>query len=249
MLHQGWAVNPGTPENARLEEAAYDCRGGESVPRGMAEIRMDPFGPEPLIGIDILPVPRRRIIRLELDCSSYDSANRDVSDRMLADIMSRARDYGATADTVLHLELTGRLNLLKAGFDPAALAGKLENAVPVLAVDVSLARLNVETEPGSTETANLDGLSRDTLERRSIGQLLSEAPIAGLEDCTDPLVDLIIALKEDVRRGAAPEEVLDRLARSPEVGDLAQRQTRMREESESDAGLSEAAASGGGDRT
>jgi exonuclease SbcD len=216
MNFQGWAVNPGTAENIRLEEADYDQRAGEKIGRGMAELNIDSSTLIPQFDVSILPVPRRRMEIIRFDCSPYTGKN--LSEKIRADLLERARALEVTSQTVIRVELSGELNLKRAGLDVVELAGFLETELNVLAADISLTNLNAM--PTSVGNGSGDGVvqSREALERQAISQLLTDTPLDRLAENQLPeLVELFMGLKEDVRHQTRPEDILDRLARHPAV--------------------------------
>lgn len=246
-IYEEWAVNPGTAENVRLEECEYDKRGHETVARGMAEAIIDDSGTPPRVRATILSVPRRPVVTVRLDCTPYRSMAREVPERILQDVLERARSAGTTPDAVLRLELEGLLNLQHAGLDPLELARQIENHLPATAADVSLNRLNL----GLGDTAGPDGeesLPREALERQALSKLIEDAPLPGLEEHGSELVELFMDLKEDVRRRTPAEDILDRMARSGAVHALSQAYADARSENLRDDARAEAAAAGtGGD--
>jgi DNA repair protein SbcD/Mre11 len=247
MNYQSWAVNPGTAENIRPEETYYDQRAGTKIARGMAELIIDTSALIPQFEVSILPVPRRRVEILRFDCAPYTGKN--LSEKIRAGLLEQARTLEITPQTVIRVELSGELNLQRAGLDLVELASFLETELTVLAADISLTHLNSISV--STGDGGGDGMvqSRESLERQAISQLLGGSPLDKLpEDRLPELVELLMGLKEDVRHQTRPEDILDRLARHPAVQHL----TRIyRDERESPAEVQRevAVTANGGERS
>lgn len=217
-LNYGWAVNPGTAENIRLEEAGYSKNG---APRGMAEIIIDESA-EPVVKANILPVPRRPIVNLDFDCTAL--TGRNIGEKIQDHLLLKLRSLNPSPETIARINLTGALNLTRAGMDPTALAAFLEEQVPVIAADIVLTHLNQPSSAEQADAAQDTLFSRETIERQAIHQLLHDTPIPQLDDETLPeIVDLFMNLKEDVRGEMSPEDILDRLNRHPVVGILSQK--------------------------
>lgn len=237
-LHHGWAVNPGTAENIRLEEAGNHK---SPAPRGMAEITIDDSGSETVFSAEILPVPRRPVVNVDFDCTAL--SGRNLADKIYQELLKYIRTLDVTPETVLRVHLTGSLNLARAGLDPAELAAFLEEQVPVIAADIVLSQLN------QLLTAELSGepeellLSRESIERQAFAELLHDTSLPGLDDGVVPeLVELLMNLKEDVRQEASAEEILDRLNRHPVTDRLTRKLTEEREQEQEST---EEVASGG----
>lgn len=223
MAHEGWAFNPGSAENVRLEECRYDKdHQGNDTARGMVWVEMDTNSVTPLQRAEILPLPRRPVVTLRYDCSPYGNKNRGAVTAIRDDIIMQLHALEVDGETAVRLELYGQINIGKVGLEPETLALELEQALPALAVDINMTGLELFTG----RQANTGGIevtqSRDALERTTIAGLLEEQPLAGLEDCGTELSDLFYMFKEDVKAGVKPEDILDRLARSPLAGRLTQ---------------------------
>ncbi|HOP74799.1 MAG TPA: metallophosphoesterase [Bacillota bacterium] len=228
-LHHGWAVNPGTAENIRLEEAGNYKN---PVARGMAEIIVDLSGSEPVFTAEILPVPRRPVVNVDFDCTSL--SGRNLADKIHRELLEYIRTLNVAPETVLRVYLTGSLNLARAGLDPAELAAFLEEQVPVIAADIVLTQLNQPLVAELAEEAEDLLLSRENIERQAFTELLHDISLPGLDDEAVPkLVQLLMDLKEDVRQEASAEEILDRINRHPVTDHLARKLTEEREREQS----------------
>lgn len=243
--YQGWAINPGTAENIRLDEAAYDGATGE-IPRGMAVVTIEPDGLFPQVKAAILPVPRRPVRRITLDCSGIEG--RKAAGLIEDHIRKAAHQAGVTPEMVLQVDLEGLISLERTGLNLEALAAGLEADLPVRAVEIGLTSeavgngLMIEGEPADP------GISRETLEREALRQLLAQSPLDKTEEQDIPsLVELMMDLKHDVRQQARPEEILDRLARHAVVQNMAGLLVRERESADEPQAEVAVAADGGGE--
>src|SRR5262249_41930985 len=80
MLYDGWACNPGSPENCELAEAHYDRpKNGRATPRGYACVEIDPSSTRPLCSVEIRTNPRRPIVTLDLDCTPFGNKLKDAA--------------------------------------------------------------------------------------------------------------------------------------------------------------------------
>ena len=224
-LHHGWAVNPGTAENIRLEEAGNPVN---PIPRGMAEITVDCNGSKPVFTAEILPVPRRPVVDVHFDCTPL--SGRNLSDKIRRELLEYIRTKDVTPETVMRVHLTGSLNLARAGLDPVELAAFLEEQVPVIAADIVMTQLNQPLAAELSGVPEESVLSRESIERQAFAELLHDTPLPGLDDGAVPdLVQLLMDLKEDVRLEVSAEEILDRINRHPVIGHLARKLTEERE--------------------
>ena len=236
----GWAINPGTAENIRLEEARYDMRAGLPVPRGLAAVTFNTTQQSSVPAVSMIAVPRRPVLKVELDCSRL-TKQKNLGEQVKLNIMEQARIIGVTPETVLQVELTGELDLQRAGLDSAELAESLETELPVLAVEISLTDLNLPLNlSGAVEDSA--GITREALEKQAVLELLKKSALENLNDQQESLADLMFALQEDVRHQISPEDILDRLARHPAVSILA---ASYAEQRRSESAQTEVAAIGG----
>jgi exonuclease SbcD len=219
IRYHDWAINPGTAENVRLDEAAYDGASG-SIPRGMAVLSIEPDTLFPEVQVEIVPVPRRPVRKIKVDCTAWNG--RKAGEKIEQGVLEMTRALGVSPDTVLQVELEGIANIERTGLNIDALIARLEEEIPVFAAQIDLV--------GSQTPVRLEGveeespaLSREALERDAISKLLTDSPLEPLDEAeTSELVELIMALKEDVRHQARCEEILDRIARHAVVRSLAE---------------------------
>ena len=229
MNYHNWAVNPGTAENIRLEEAAYGLKGGGTLNRGMAMVKIDTEALLPQPEVSLLSTPRRSVKVTHFDCSPFTGKN--LTEKITTGLEEQIRNLDLTPQTVVKAELEGWLDPQRAGLDPLELAALIEKDLGLFAVEIGLTGLNSFLSSGREVDVDSPALSRDELERQAIMGLLGESPPGGLpEDRWPDLAELFMNLKEDVRYQKKPEDILDRLARHPAVQELAALLTKEREE-------------------
>ena len=227
MILNNWAVNPGTAENIRLEEASYGLSGHGDA-RGLALLRLDLAGLFPQIAVEILPVPRRPVQLLRQDCSGLTGSR--AGEQLKTALLATARNAGVTPQTVIRVELSGELNLQRAGIDLAELAGFLEKELPVCAAELSMGTSDLSVGIGSGLELPGTGETREAIERQAIMDILAAGPPEFVEPQQLPdLTELFMQLKEAVRREEPAEEIVDRLARHSVVQELARKYTAIRE--------------------
>lgn len=219
MNHGGWAVNPGSPENVRLEECRY-----EGQPRGMALVEIDPASPQPLVKAQIISPPRRKVYTQRYDCSPHGNKIKRAMDGIQADIETRLRELGVEPEAALRLELIGTVNLGRIRLDTEALAQYLEENVPLKAVEVNSGALLLTQRESSPGDDAITLPSRETLELAAMEELVANNPLPGLEEETSQLARLFYQLKEDVRTQASVQEIREKLECSPLVRQFAAQQ-------------------------
>ena len=215
MVYEGWAINPGSPEHIRLEESRYDGK-----PRGLAVVEIDPQSDNPLQRAEILAVPKRQVLTVNYDCTPHSNRTKRAMELISEDIAKKLRELGAGPEAAVRLELTGSVNLGRIRLDTAALAEYLEQQVPVQAVEVNSAGLQLATNATSNELAAAAATSRETLELQAIHGLLAEKPLPGLEEQVESLARLFYHFKEDVRQHVSAQEIRERLNSSELVDRL-----------------------------
>ena len=146
-------------------------------------------------------------------------------------LLATARNAGVTPQTVIRVELSGELNLQRAGIDLAELAGFLEKELPVCAAELSMGTSDLSVGIGSGLELPGTGETREAIERQAIMDILAAGPPEFVEPQQLPdLTELFMQLKEAVRREEPAEEIVDRLARHSVVQALARKYTAIREE-------------------
>ena len=151
MCHGDWACNPGSPENCDVSEASYDFDfDGKSVPRGYVALEIDAAQRQKPIHLEIRSNPRRPVHRLALDCSPFGNKTRDGAAAFVQAAVKRIQAAEASPQSVIHLRLTGRLNLNRIALDQAMASNEIETQAGVFAVAIDVSSLNVgETPAGS----------------------------------------------------------------------------------------------------
>lgn len=227
LCYQDWAVNPGTAENIRLEEAEYGYKEGRELPRGLAVVRVDPGQETPEFRVELRPTPRRPVREITLDCSPFTGKNAGA--KIGQALLRQAAQMQMAPVTVLRVCLEGELNLERAGLDLKELAAMLEQKIPVAVVECILGGMNHLVSQTEDVDAAENRLARETLEQNAVYQILRETPPEGVaEEELLELAELFLAFKEDLRQEARPEEILERLAGHRVVQNLAERLTQER---------------------
>lgn len=207
---RSWAINPGSVENCRLDEAA---RPG---PRGYAEIEIDP---KALPGMErvsaaIKDLPRRPVAVVELDISPMGNKTRRGVEAIAEAALEALKAQKLAPETAVRMLLTGELNIGRIALDPERLGVELSTAAGVAAVEVSTERVCYFTGRGS---ANQPLLNRSTaeIERAALDEILHERPPEDLDERLADVAALAIDLRGRVERGVTPEAVLEMLEQSP----------------------------------
>ena len=205
MLHGGWACNPGSPENCDLREAAYD---GE--PRGFAWIELAPGGDA---RVTIGRNPRRPVITLELDGTPFGNKLKDGPGALVNAATKLIVGSLIPPGAVVQLRLIGSINLNRVALDLETLAVAIAQATGAFAVALDASGVNVA---GLAAGANDDaGLSRETLERQAILDLVRDEPLWGLDAERPAIADLFFELKEAVRERRGAEEIAQTIDTHP----------------------------------
>jgi DNA repair exonuclease SbcCD nuclease subunit len=212
MLHEGWACNPGSPENCDVREAAYD------EPRGFAVLTIDPSRRDLPATIDVRGNPRRPCIRLNLDCTEFGNKLKRGAEALVDAAVDLIKAQRADAAAIIDLRLTGILNLDRIALDQAASCAEIERAAGVCAVIMDTTGLNIRTGEGEGAATALDQhLSREDMEKTAIARLVQEENLWGLEGRQAEFASLFYELKEHVRLGRSAEDVAELISQSPLV--------------------------------
>jgi DNA repair exonuclease SbcCD nuclease subunit len=214
---QPWAINPGSPENCRLEES------GQPQPRGWAEVELDPKALPGLSlqRVEICDCPRRTVLRIELDISAFGNKLKAGVEAVTAAALKALQARKHPADAAVRLILKGELNIGRIAIEPSALGLALAAQAGVAAVEVNTDDLKLYTGRGGAERPLLN-LSTAEIERQALEEVLKLRPPADLEDRLPEAAQLAVQLRELVARGTGPEAVLELLEQSPLPARLAE---------------------------
>jgi DNA repair exonuclease SbcCD nuclease subunit len=212
-----WAVNPGSPENCRLEESAYPG------PRGWAEVVLDPKALPglKLARVEIRDCPRRPVLPIELDVTPYGNKLKAGAEAIAAAALKAIAAGKPTPETVVRLLLRGELNIGRVPIEPAALGLVLAAQAQVAGVEVNQEALKLYTGrlgPGQP----VEGLSTAQIEKLALEEVLRERPPDGLEERLGEAAQLAARLRELVAQQAGTEAILEELERSPLPAAVAQ---------------------------
>ena len=213
MVYEGWACNPGSPENCEVSEARYDRdRAGRPVPRGFACVEIDADRRDGGARIEVRSVPRRPVLEVELDASPFGNKLKQGAEAVASAVARKIRDAAPSAETAVMVRLTGRLNLRRVALDAVELGDAVARDAGVLAVGVDLTGINEGGgADGTTGADDAENVSRADLERAAVRALVSESEFSGLAEGTDALADLLLELKDGVQRGRSGEELAERI--------------------------------------
>lgn len=211
MLHEGWACNPGSPENCDLTESSYDRdRRGQPTPRGYAWVELDPASPAPLQKVEIRANPRRPVLQLELDCTPFGNKLKDGAAALEKAACQLIRQRQATGETVISLRLAGRINIGRLALDLAVAARNIEQAAEVLAVAFDASTINLDGV-SAAEAPGGEALSREQIERAAIRQRVEEEHLWGLDGEQEAVANLFYELKEGILSRKSVEELAERI--------------------------------------
>ncbi len=138
MKHGDWACNPGSLENCEVREAA------QAGPRGYAVVELDPRCREKPVAIEIRDNPRRQCHRLTLDCTPFGNKLKKGAEALVDAAVDLIQAQRASAEALIDLQLTGKLNLDRIALDQASACAEIEKAARVRAVALDTTGLNVE---------------------------------------------------------------------------------------------------------
>jgi exonuclease SbcD len=205
-----WAVNPGSPENCRLDEST------QPGPRGWAEVELDPKALPglSLSHVEIRDCPRRPVLRLELDITPLGNKLKAGVDAVAAAARKALEARKHAPESVVRLFLKGELNIGRVAIEPIELGQALAAQAGVAAVEVNLEAVKLYTGRGNASQPLLN-LSTAEIERQALEEVLRLRPPEELENCLPEVAQLATQLREQVARGAGPEAVLEMLEQSP----------------------------------
>jgi hypothetical protein len=217
MIHEGWACNPGSPENCDLQESLYDQdKRGNTHSRGYALVEIDPTGKKPLRELQIRSNPRRPVAHLTLDCTPFGNKLKDGArflEQAAAKLIIEAK---VTSDAAVALRLTGKVNLDRIALDVQTAAQNIQEAIGVKAVALDATSINLGA-PGPNQGDADSAMSREDIERASIRSLVEEEHLWGLDGEQEAIANLFFELKEGVRTGQTDEELAELIQVSPLV--------------------------------
>ena len=213
MVHDGWACNPGSPENCDLREAGYSQgKDGKDVNRGYAVVEIDPIDPNKPVSLQLRSNPRRPICRAALDCTPFGKKLKGGAAALVnaaAEVIEKLRPG---SDAVIDLRLLGNLNLNHLALDQAGISSEICRASGVFAVSLDATQLNLADGADGSGSAASEGLSREEMERQAIRKITSEELLWGLAAEREAFATIFFALKEAVRSGKGPDVIAELIA-------------------------------------
>jgi DNA repair exonuclease SbcCD nuclease subunit len=222
MLYDGWACNPGSPENCDLNEAHYDRdKEGNPRPRGFAWGEIDPAAEagKRLVKLEIQSNPRRPVYHLALDCSPFGNKLKDGAAALEKAAGQRIVEQQAPASAAVVIRLAGKINLGRMALDLPETARRIQEGTGVKAVTLDASGINLEGF-GPSAVASEGDLSREDIERAAIRNLVSGEHLWGLETEDEAIAGLFFELKEGVRRNQSVEELAERIQLSPLIAKI-----------------------------
>ena len=209
MVYEGWACNPGSPENCELNEARYDRDpSGNPRPRGYAILEIDPSFPTPLRSLEIRSNPRRPVLQLSLDCSPFGNKLKEGVTALETAACKLIGAHAAPLDAAVELRLVGKINLARLALDLRITAQNIEKGAEVKAVTLDVTGINLgDALPGATP--ELTHLSREEIERGAIRALLQDEHLWGLDGEQETIARLFFELKEAVRANRPIEHLVE----------------------------------------
>ena len=211
MIHDGWACNPGSPENCELAESRYD-----ESPRGYAWVEIEPAAKPALRKVEIQSNPRRPVVHLSLDCTPFGNKLKDGAGALEAAACNLLEERLTPRRAAVALRLTGKINLGRMALDLQIAAQNIEKASGVVAVALDATGINLD-EIGSGENADAAALSREEIERASIRALVDAENLWGMDGEQERIANLFFELKEGVRARKSAEELAEQIQASPLV--------------------------------
>jgi DNA repair exonuclease SbcCD nuclease subunit len=211
MIHDGWACNPGSPENCDLHESHYDLgKSGVTLPRGYAWVEIEPASDKPLRALEIRSNPRRPVIHLSLDCTPFGNKLREGAAALEKAACERIAQSNASKNAAVDLRLAGKINLGRIALDLQIAAQNIEQVAGVAAVALDATAINLDgafrgENPGDA------ALSREEVERASISNLVEEEHLWGLDGEQAAIANLFLELKEAVRNGRSEDEMAEQI--------------------------------------
>lgn len=223
MLHDGWACNPGSPENCDLNEARYGIDSeGQDQGRGYAVVEIDPKLESPLISIDVRSNSRRPCHRLDLDCTPFGNKTKRGVEAFVEAAGKAIKDLIPSAEAIIDLRLNGSLNLKRIALDPTLAAIEIAEKTEVFAVAIDTTRLNLGTAKAGGDEDLGDGISREELERSALSTLLEDENLWGLGEERQNFAELFFELKEGVLHEQTTDQLAEQIAISPLVARVVQ---------------------------
>jgi DNA repair exonuclease SbcCD nuclease subunit len=215
MLHEGWACNPGSPENCDLNESLHDRdKDGAPRSRGYAWVEIDLSSEKPTTRIEIRSNPRRPVFHLNLDCTPLSEGLNEGTAALERAASGLIAENAVPTNAVVALRLAGKANFGRLAFDLEAVARNIETAANVTAVSLDLSATELE---GLSSTGDNVGtnFSREEIERGAIRGLVEEERLRGLDEERETVANLFFALKEAVRTNKSVEELAELVNVSP----------------------------------
>jgi len=204
-----WAINPGSPENCRLDEA--EIKG----PRGWVELDLEPNALPglALLHAEVKDCPRRPVVRMDIDVTPFGNKLKEGPEAIVAAAVKLLEQKKVGGDAVVRLFLTGELNIGRVAIEPTSMGTAIAAQARVTGVEVELADLKLFTgRPGEKRAA--DNQTNAEIEHQALEELLRERPPEGLEDRRAETVELYVKLKDAIARRAGPEAILELIENS-----------------------------------
>lgn len=215
MVYEGWACNPGSPENCELNEARYDRDPSGNVrPRGYAWLEIDPAAAAPLRSVEIRSNPRRPVFQINLDCTPFGNKLKDGVAALQEAACKLIAGQLAPPQAAIDLRLVGKINLGRIALDLRVAGQQLERAAGVTAVALDASGINLgETAPGAAPQQ--PELSREEIERGAIRTLMQDEHLWGLDGEQETIARLFFELKEGIRANRPVEHFVELIQLSP----------------------------------
>jgi len=217
MVHEGWACNPGSPENCELTESYYDRdKADNPCPRGYAWVEIDPSAEKPLQKLEVRSNPRRPVFHLSLDCTPFGNKLKDGVAALEKASCKLIAENQVPTEAAVVLRLTGKVNLARLALDLQIAAQNIEQAAAVKAVCLDASTINLG-DAGFGAGGGEAILSREDIERASIRSLVDDEHLWGLDGEQESIANLFFKLKEGVRSSKSKEELAELVQLSPLV--------------------------------
>jgi exonuclease SbcD len=215
-VHDGWACNPGSPENCELRESLNDAKkDGTTNPRGYARIVLD-VPAKTISELEILSNARRPCFHIKLDCSPFGNKLKNGMGAIEDAAFKAMQEGGAIAGAVVELHLSGTINLSRVGFDAGTLAVNLESRLELIAVAIDISQINLEGF-GLVAGIGNESMSRTEIEQAAILKLVTDESMWGLTANSSDIAALFYELKEGVRTCTDSEVLTEKVLGSPLV--------------------------------
>lgn len=203
MIHDGWACNPGSPELCDLRETHYGC----TIGRGYAVVELDDAGV--LTSLDLRSNPRRPVQIISIDCTPFGNKTVHGTAELKREARRAIEALNGGTDTLIVLQLRGRLNLKRIALDPLVIGSELADECAVFGVHIETSTLNIPTIKLLGSEVGDSGLDRAALEKDAISTLVKELPNWGIADIEDDIAAFMYDLKEAVRNGVGDDALKD----------------------------------------